>query len=301
MLKHRKPFFLLLIILVFFSCNSHQSEVATEVKIEVDESSPTFTVGKVIQKIKDNLTCKWGGGPIDTIKAGSVNNEVTGIATTFMATMEVIKKAESEGLNMIITHEPTFYNHFDDMEPLKNDAVQIAKLKYIDDHNITIWRFHDYWHKTRPDGINFGLIKTLGWQDYGNSDQMIFTLPERSVRQLAKEIAEKFKTTTVRVVGDPEMSISRVGIVPGAWGTAKQIEMLNQPGIEAVIVGESREWETVEYVRDMNELGMPKALIVMGHADSEDPGMAYCAEWLKEFIVEVPVKYIRAGNPLWSL
>jgi putative NIF3 family GTP cyclohydrolase 1 type 2 len=263
-------------------------------------SSETITVGDVIQSIKDNLTCEWDENTVDKIKTGSSENKVTGIATTFMATMEVIKKAKEDGLNLIITHEPTFYNHLDDMEPLKDDPVQIAKLKYINDAGITVFRFHDFWHKTRPDGINMGLINTLGWQDYGNSEEMVFDIPDQTVNELSSTLARLFGTSTVRVVGDPVMTLDKVGIVPGAWGSDKQIEWLNKPNVNALIVGESREWETIEYVRDMNELGMPMALIVMGHADSEDPGMEYCAEWMKGFIKEVPVEYIRAGNPLWT-
>jgi len=38
----------------------------------------------------------------------------------------------------------------------------------------------------------------------------------------------------------------------------------------------------------------------MGHADSEEAGMEYCAEWLDQFITEVPVIFVPAGNPLWS-
>ncbi|MDN5211513.1 hypothetical protein QQ020_05610 [Fulvivirgaceae bacterium BMA12] len=45
---------------------------------------------------------------------------------------------------------------------------------------------------------------------------------------------------------------------------------------------------------------MKKGLIIMGHADSEEAGMEYCARWLKGFIKEVPVTFIPAGNPLWS-
>ncbi|MEL6719781.1 MAG: hypothetical protein AAFP82_13790 [Bacteroidota bacterium] len=69
---------------------------------------------------------------------------------------------------------------------------------------------------------------------------------------------------------------------------------------DVVIVGETREWETVEYARDANEAGFKKALIVMGHADSEEDGMNNCKDWLKGFITEVPIEFIPAGNPFWS-
>ena len=287
------------IVGLLISCK-HVDDIIIPIENDAILEESVYTVESVIGSIKNNLTCEWSDPTVDNIKCGSLDSEVTGIATTFMATMEVIKKAKEQGLNMIITHEPTFYNHFDDMDPLADDPVQKAKLAYLNKEGITVFRFHDFWHKTRPDGINKGLIQSLGWEDYGNSDEMIFDIPKVTVTALSSQIAKLFGSSTVRVVGDPEMLLDKVGIVPGAWGSMKQIEWLNKPGVDAVIVGESREWETVEYVRDMNELDMPKALIVMGHADSEDPGMEYCAEWLKTFISSVPVKYIRAGNPLWT-
>ncbi len=292
---------LIAVILFLFFCQDSRlinGNFGVETKLDIDDSK--LTVKDVIDRVKENVTCEWTNPTVDNLKTGKLENEVTGIATTFMATMEVIKKAKEQNLNMIITHEPTFYNHFDNLEPLKDNPVQKTKLKFINDAGISVFRFHDFWHKTRPDGINHGLIKSLGWEDYGNSDDMIFEIPEKTLRELTQFISKHFGTSTVRSVGRQELAIKRVGIVPGSWSSYKQIEWINKEGVDALIVGESREWETVEYVRDMNELGLEKALIVMGHADSEDPGMEYCAEWLSGFISEVPVKYIRAGNPLWT-
>jgi putative NIF3 family GTP cyclohydrolase 1 type 2 len=76
--------------------------------------------------------------------------------------------------------------------------------------------------------------------------------------------------------------------------------MMRENELDVLIVGESAEWEAVEYARDGLEAGIQKALIVMGHADSEEAGMEHCAEWLDQFIDEVPVIFVPAGNPLWS-
>jgi hypothetical protein len=40
--------------------------------------------------------------------------------------------------------------------------------------------------------------------------------------------------------------------------------------------------------------------IILGHAISEEPGMEDCANWLRTFIPEVPIQFIRAGEPMWS-
>ncbi len=262
-------------------------------------SQETLTVGQVIDLIKQEVTCPWATETVDKLKSGHPDQQVTGIATTFMATMGVLQQAEAMGLNMIITHEPTFYNHFDDRKPLARDPVQQGKIKYLDDHGLAVWRFHDHWHRTQPDGINHGMVDAFGWRDYQVGNQMIFDIPKTTLQELSAYVTDHFQTSTVRNVGDPLMEVERVGMVLGAAGSAAHMLMLNQLGVQVLIVGESREWETVEYVRDARTLGMDKALIIMGHADSEEEGMAYCAEWLRGFITQVPVKHIPAKNPLW--
>lgn len=45
----------------------------------------------------------------DHLMIGDENMEVTGVVTTFMATVDVIKEAIKLGANFIITHEPTWF------------------------------------------------------------------------------------------------------------------------------------------------------------------------------------------------
>jgi len=85
---------------------------------------------------------------VDTFKAGDPDTPVTGVATTMMATFDVLKRAASEGANLVITHEPTFYSHEDKTESLEeaNDPVWREKENFIREHRIVVWRFHDHWH-----------------------------------------------------------------------------------------------------------------------------------------------------------
>ena len=162
-----------------------------------------------------------------------------------------------------------------------------------------IFRFHDLPHQIAGDMIQKGLINRLGWAD-SHLGNMVFNSPYATVGDLSNFLMEHFHTTTVRVVGDPDMKLNKIGILPGAYGRHEQVEAFNNPEIDVLIVGESREWEMIEYARDAQELGWKKALIVMGHVDSEEPGMEYVASWLEEFITEVPIYFIPAMNPLWT-
>jgi hypothetical protein len=60
---------------------------------------------------------------VDTLKGGDPSTPVTGIATTFLDTMDVLREAVKRGDNLIITHEPTFYNHRDETAAFANDPV----------------------------------------------------------------------------------------------------------------------------------------------------------------------------------
>jgi hypothetical protein len=75
--------------------------------------------------------------------------------------------------------------------------------------------------------------------------------------------------------------------------------VIASPEVDVMVVGETREWELVEYVQDQIAAGDNKALIVVNHVVSEQAGMKYCAEWLKGFISEVPVDFIPAQEPFW--
>jgi len=96
------------------------------------------------------------------------------------------------------------------------------------------------------------------------------------------------------------MKCTRVAVAPGAAGSKTHIAALRRDDVEVLIVGEAREWETVEYVRDAAAQGKRKALILLGHVISEEPGMENCARWLRTFITEVPVEFIPAGDPFWQ-
>ena len=261
----------------------------------------TLTATEIVNLIKNNVTCKWQDKTVDTFKGGNPEDEVRGIATTFMATFDVLKKAKSKGLNFIITHEPTYYNHFDETAQFEDDKVVAEKMRFIKENHLIIFRFHDHWHMTNPDGIITGMISKLGWGKYlRDKKNLIFELPKMTVKDLASSLQKKFSATTVRVIGNPGMEVTNAVLVVGAPGSMPQIKSLERDDVEVLIAGETHEWETVEYVRDAVSMGKKKALILIGHLNSEEAGMNYCAEWLKGFIKDIPVEFIPSGDPLWN-
>ena len=258
---------------------------------------------EVVAEIQKQVGVEWQKDTVDTFKAGNPDTAVTGIAVTMMATMDVLQRASAKGLNFVITHEPTFYAHLDTPEGMpESDPVWAEKRAFIEKHGMVVWRFHDHWHMRKPDGIEAGMVRSLGWEKFQNSDnQYLFVMPETTVKKLAEEVAHKLDSPVVRVVGQPEMKVTKVGFSPGAAGFQIETHALERDDVQVLLVGETREWETVEYAADAVTQGRSKALIVIGHVPSEQGGMEECSRWLKGFVQKVPVEFVATKEPFWTV
>jgi len=238
---------------------------------------------------------------VDVFKAGDPQTKVTGIVTTMFATMDVLKKAVAMNCNLVIVHEPVFYNHLDETNQFQNDQVFLEKKKFIDDNNLVIWRFHDYIHNIKPDAIDYGMALKLGWLKYTDGvNPQRFLLPETTLKDLLVILKKIFPGNAFNVIGDPEMKLTRVMFSAGAPGSSAHFRILEDENTDVVIAGEVSQWETYEYVRDAVSQDRNKAIIFLGHITSEEPGMEYCAEWLKSFLKNIPVRFVASGPSYWT-
>jgi putative NIF3 family GTP cyclohydrolase 1 type 2 len=258
------------------------------------QPAKAMTAREVITAMQQHLTCKWNQETVDTFKSGNPDDQLTGIATCMFANMETLQKAVAAKCNLIICHEPTFYSHLDKTADLEKDPVFRKKMEYINQHHLIIFRFHDHWHMTKPDGIYVGMVHQLGWKaNQVDSSMEYFTFKEQTVGDFARMLEDRLKSYQVRIVGDPAMRFTHVALSVGAPGSASHIQMLNSHDTELLVAGEGQEWETYQYVLDASMMGMKKAAIFIGHIPSEEAGMKYCAQWLKTFIKELPVVSIK--------
>lgn len=270
-----------------------------------------LTVQNVIDKILLNIC----GGPkfeqtCDVITVGSPDNVVTGIVSTFMPTFHVIQEAVRLGANFIISHEPTWFTGNDTTDWCKEDSVYLAKRKYLKEHGITIWRFHDHMHiGSDTDYIYEGLIEELGWRKYLQPDEKqpwIYELPETTVGELAEFFKEKLEMDTVQIIGDSEMKVKRAGILVGGGSLGLGVEempmqVMERDRLDLLIVGDITEWTVCAYINDAYQMGFNRAMLTLGHERSEEAGMKYLAPWLAERFPTIPVTFVDAKEPFTYL
>ena len=270
-------------------------------RAEAQEKKPTAR--EVVAAIQEHVGVPWKTQTVDTFKAGNPETRVTGIAVTMMATLDVLQRAAAKGENLVITHEPTFYNHLDRPDGMdESDAVWKEKREFIEKNGLVVWRFHDHWHLRDPDGILLGMVQALGWEKYQSKENAhLFTMPEITLEKLAVEVAKRLETPVLRVVGNPEMKVTKLALSPGSAGFQRETQALEMDNVEVLLVGETREWETVEYAADAVTEGKRKALMVIGHIPSEQAGMGECARWLTTFVKNVPIEFVPTKQPFWTL
>jgi putative NIF3 family GTP cyclohydrolase 1 type 2 len=278
------------------------------------QGSP-LTAQQVVDRIKKNAGVPWQPLSLDTFKAGDPATPVTGIATTGMATMDVLTRASKDKANLVVTLEPAFFGRLDAQpDPAAgagrgggrgqagvsaDDPVYVAKQEFIRKNGLVVWRFTDHWRGHKPDPFATGLAGALGWTRRQVGDDVFrYDVPAVTLTALADDLAKRLKARAgIRVIGDPQTRVRRIALLPGVSTLAAAMKSL--PECDVLLAGETREWESVEYAQDTVASGQKKGMIMLGRVMSEEPGMKVCADWLKALVPEVPVRWMAAGDPYW--
>jgi putative NIF3 family GTP cyclohydrolase 1 type 2 len=234
----------------------------------------------------------------DTFKMGDPDTPVGGVASCFMSTFDVIKRAHEKGLNFVITHEPTIWTDADLLPPVQNDPLYKLKLEYVNDNKMVLWRTHDSWHKMQPEPMNAAQNKKFGWDKYAIAgDPKACQFPSISLRDVVVQYAEKTPTESVRVIGNPDSmikSLTRCG-----HSCEQNIQGLEK--YDATISIEAREFETAEYGRDLLASGAKGAMIIASHESGEENGMELFTNWFKENLPGIHIEFIPTTDRLWTL
>jgi putative NIF3 family GTP cyclohydrolase 1 type 2 len=260
-----------------------------------------MTAREVVESIRKNIGIAWNeNSSRDTFKLGSPDTQVKGIATTVMVTFDMLKRANKAGLNMVISHEDTFWNDRDETKDLTAIPLYKSKTEYVLKNDMIIWRIHDHMHAMRPDFTVVGSLRSIGVK--GGDDAVmrprIYTIPETTLGEFASQVKRLTGSRAFRCVGDPNARVSKILLGPGYATPRVATEA------DVVIGGEQQEadggFDDVEYVLDAVSLGMPKGLIMLGHVVSEQPGMEDLAKWMRTFIKDVRIEFVPAEEPFWT-
>ncbi|MEK4252426.1 Nif3-like dinuclear metal center hexameric protein [Paenibacillus sp. FSL W7-1287] len=241
---------------------------------------------------------------VDQLLYGNENDEVSEIAVTFMANQEVLEQAVQLGIRFIISHEGLYYSHHQ-AYPLPEDSdILYEREQFIKKHGLAIYRYHDHCHRHQPDLITRGLVNKLDWQKHISLETAVATIvqvPPTPLQAIITAVKDKLQLPYIRFRGEQSKPCRNIGVLVGYRGNgASLIPLIAKHQLDAVIIGEGMEWEAPEYIRDAAALGSPCGIIVLGHAESELPGIDLIGEMLQQALPQLQVHHLKA-QPIYTI
>lgn len=194
-----------------------------------------MTAQQIAERIQQNLGVARPARSSDGFWGGDHATVVTGIATTFAPTFAVLRKAVANGRNLIVTRESPSWNR--NPRALAGNATFTAKAEFIQKHGLVIYRLRDQWSARTPDPQLEALAKALGWEQRQSAGAS-FQLPPATLSALVAGLQKRLGSHGARVLGDPNLKVSKVVLSHGMVSVAELRKMLEAPDIDAVVVGE---------------------------------------------------------------
>ena len=232
----------------------------------------------------------------DCCKEGNPEKEIQKLAVTTFPSTDTIKAAAEWGADMLLVHEPLYYDHLDAYSTKK---LQTQKRELIEQSGMTVCRFHDHAHFCPEDLIAVGMVRQMGFDadvEYitpGNNTKLTLKTP-MTAAEVAKQLEKNLNLRHIRICGARDIPATTI---TGMFGAPDGVlDLLQADDTQIIIVGETCEWMMAEYARDAGLMGHNKTLLILGHAGSEEAGMVYISDLIAEMMPELTVKYFPCGE-----
>jgi putative NIF3 family GTP cyclohydrolase 1 type 2 len=229
---------------------------------------------------------------VDTFKSGDPDTEVQGIAVGWMSYTWALREAVRLGCNVFVTHEPTYFNHWDTEERFFRFAGVTEKRQYIEAQRLVIIRCHDLWDQLPQAGIPDSWGAFLGFEAPVARSTFLraYAVAGRTAQDIARQVAERTRPLgqqAVQLIGEPTQPVSRVAIGTGA--ITPYFEAIEQLQADMMICTDDGMfyWQEGAFAVD---IGIP--LVVVNHPVSEEAGVISLAQRIRQQFPDVPVHHI---------
>jgi len=235
---------------------------------------------------------------VDRVVVGDPQKEVRRVLVTWIASLGAVRAAIERGIDMLMTHEPTFWVHANELEMMETSRIASAKWHAIQQSGLVVLRNHDAWDRWPAIGIPWAWARFLGVGEKpvatgANGYQHRYDIEPVPLDEFAARVARRTATigeSAVQVVGDGRKPVSRIGI---GTGCACDIHTFQEMGCDVSIVCDdgSCYWAGIQRAEDDAH-----AVIRVNHGTSEEPGMATLTRYINEHLPGLQAEHLPHGS-----
>ncbi len=227
--------------------------------------------------------CEWDNSGLIV---GDPDAEVKKIGVVLDITLDAVKYAAENGINLIVSHHPVIFNAAKAFL-VNNPAYQLARsgISAICAHTSL---------DTARGGVNDALAAALGFEnavplsETGETEMIrVAEISETDAENLSRLVTDKLSTGVT--VADGKKAIKTVALCGGAGGDF--MHDVAAAGCDAFITGEAKHHEFLAAA----EAGL--TLISAGHFETENPVIAFLAETLRNNL-ECEIEIIPQNSPV---
>jgi putative NIF3 family GTP cyclohydrolase 1 type 2 len=239
---------------------------------------------------------------VDQVLWGDAEREIHTLGVAWMATLDNLRAAHALGCELLVSHEPLFWEHRPEGVRYRGVEPGIGNIRFLQQTGLAVLRAHDSWDNWPLIGIRDSWARGLGLTEFAAEDETrwraVYAIPETTLLEFAREVACRIHPLgedSVRVYGDPERRVSRPALGVGCIGPDK--EMIDM-GADVLIVCDdgASYWATRER---LVELGA--AVIVVEHGASELWGIESLARHLQEAFPMLSAHYLDRHIRPWTV
>jgi putative NIF3 family GTP cyclohydrolase 1 type 2 len=235
---------------------------------------------------------------VDKIIVGDPDKEVGTAVVTWISSFAAVRAAVDRGVDALITHEPTFYSHRNEMDAINDSDISRQKKSFLDQSGLVILRCHDAWDRWPDIGIPWAWARFLGLDGepvaFGSGRaQHRYDIPPVTVDELAHRVALKtaeIGEPSVQVVGKSARQVSKIGIGTGCICSVPEYMSM---GCDVGVLCDdgASYWSRVQPAEDM---GFP--VIRVNHGTSEEPGMVTLTQYINDDVPGVAAEHLPHGS-----
>jgi putative NIF3 family GTP cyclohydrolase 1 type 2 len=235
-------------------------------------------------------------GSEEGFKFGDPETAVTGVLVCWMADVEALTEAAARGCNLVICHETLFYPQSAPIDGERCWATNRLRMEAMHEGRLVVYRAHGKLDRLcifDDFAAALGLSEVLAGEGYTR----IFSIAPAPVSALVARAKQATGQARVRLAGDPERVVTRVGLPWGGLGLFVNIgfmQRLAENGAEVGICGETDEYA----MRFAIDAGL--TLIETSHAACESIGLRHFAAMLAEAHPGLRVVHHDTG-PRWQV
>ena len=239
--------------------------------------------------------CPWVDpeNTVDRIIIGDPEKPINTALVTWVSGAAQIREAINRGVDLLITHEPTFYRHRDDYKGA-GDTLAEEKARVIEDASLVVIRIHDSWDRFPQIGIPHAWAGFLGLGSEPNATAADGYIHAYDIAPVsAGELASRFAARTAQIgeasiefSGNGARIVERVGIGTGCMCNPSDYRNL---GCDFAVVCDDgiNYWDNIQRCLDSD---MP--VVCVNHGVSEEPGMITLTGYLNTVFSDVTFTHL---------